>query len=139
MTDIKASRPNVIFILADDMGYGDLGRFNGGISQTPVLDELFREGLCLTQHYSASPVCNPARAALLTGRYPHRTGSIDTFEFSYGPPPPAELYNLRDDPAEQHDLASREPQRAADMLRSLQEWFEEVEASRRRHPDAVFK
>lgn len=74
------TRPNVIFILADDMGYGDMSLFNGGLSQTPVLDALAGEGTCFTQHYSASPVCNPARAGLLTGRYPHRTGSIDTFD-----------------------------------------------------------
>lgn len=73
-------RPNIVFILADDMGYGDFSCFNGGISHTPTLDHLVAEGTCLTQHYSASPVCAPARAALLTGRYPHRTGVIDTLE-----------------------------------------------------------
>ena len=76
MTD----KPNILFILADDMGYGDMSLFNGGLSQTPVLDALASEGTCLTQHYAASPVCNPSRASLLTGRYPHRTGSIDTFD-----------------------------------------------------------
>ena len=74
------TKPNIIFILADDMGYGDMSLFNGGLSQTPVLDCLAKEGICLTQHYAASPVCNPSRASLLTGRYPHRTGSIDTFD-----------------------------------------------------------
>ncbi|MGO9601819.1 MAG: sulfatase-like hydrolase/transferase [Candidatus Binataceae bacterium] len=73
-------RPNVVLILADDMGYGDFGCFNGGISNTPALDRLVREGLCFTQHYSASPVCAPARASLITGRYPHRTGVLDTLE-----------------------------------------------------------
>ena len=73
-------RPNILLILADDMGYGDFGCFNGGISHTPALDQLVAEGVCLTQHYSASPVCAPARASLLTGRYPHRTGAIDTLE-----------------------------------------------------------
>ena len=62
------------------MGYGDLGCFNFGASETPALDALAAEGVCLTQHYSASPVCAPARASLLTGRYPHRTGAIDTLE-----------------------------------------------------------
>ena len=71
-------RPNVVVIVADDMGYGDFGLFNDGRSRTPHLNELARGGLCLTQHYSGSPVCAPARAALLTGRYPHRTGAIDT-------------------------------------------------------------
>ncbi len=74
------SRPNIILILADDMGYGDFGCFNYGASRTPTLDHLVNEGVCLTQHYSASPVCAPARASLMTGRYPHRTGVIDTLE-----------------------------------------------------------
>jgi arylsulfatase A-like enzyme len=72
--------PNVVLMLADDMGYGDFGCFNHGASETPTLDQLVAEGTCLTQHYSASPVCAPARASLLTGRYPHRTGAIDTLE-----------------------------------------------------------
>ena len=77
----QARRPNVLLILVDDMGYGDFGAFNEGISKTPTLDGVMREGVCFTQHYSASPVCNPSRSALLTGRYPHRTGSIDTLEW----------------------------------------------------------
>lgn len=72
--------PNVILILADDMGYGDLGVLGDGSSRTPALDRLVGEGVLLTQHYSASAVCAPARAALLTGRYSHRTGAIDTLE-----------------------------------------------------------
>ncbi len=74
------SKPNIILIIADDMGYGDFGVFNDQISCTPTLDSLVDEGVCLTQHYSAAPVCTPARAALMTGRYSHRTGSIDTLE-----------------------------------------------------------
>jgi len=74
-------KPNVVFILADDMGYGDFSAFNGGLSQTPVLDSLLSESICLTQQYTASPVCNPSRACLMTGRYPHRTGSVDTLEW----------------------------------------------------------
>ena len=73
-----SEHPNIVLILADDMGYGDFGAFNGGISSTPTLDAMIEEGVCLTQHYASSPVCNPSRASLLTGRYPHRTGSIDT-------------------------------------------------------------
>ncbi len=75
------NNPNIVFILVDDMGYGDFSAFNDGLSKTPTLDALMSEGVCLTQHYTASPVCNPSRAALLTGRYPHRTGSIDTLEW----------------------------------------------------------
>jgi arylsulfatase A-like enzyme len=73
-------RPNVVLIVADDMGYGDFGLFSEGRTRTPALDRLVSEGICLTQHYSGSPVCAPARAALLTGKYPHRTGGIDTLE-----------------------------------------------------------
>ncbi len=72
------SKLNCVLVLADDMGYGDLGRFNEGRSHTPNLDALASDGACLTQHYSGSPVCSPARACLLTGKYPHRTGAIDT-------------------------------------------------------------
>jgi arylsulfatase A len=75
-----AKRPNVLLIVADDMGYGDLGCFNDGVVRTPNLDRLTSEGVCFRQHYSASPICAPARAALLTGRYPHRTGAITQHE-----------------------------------------------------------
>ncbi|MGB1127066.1 MAG: sulfatase-like hydrolase/transferase [Opitutales bacterium] len=74
-------RPNIIHILVDDLGYGDCSYFNGGLSETPFLDELIGESVCLEQHYTSSPVCNPSRASLLTGRYPQRTGSIDTLEW----------------------------------------------------------
>jgi len=73
-------QPNIVLIVADDMGYGDFGVFNDDSSRTPTLDRLVSESVCLTQHYSAAPVCAPARAGLLTGRYPHRTGAIDTYE-----------------------------------------------------------
>jgi arylsulfatase A len=72
----NTSRPNIVFVLADDMGYGDFGMFNHR-SKTPALDQIAADGISLTQHYSAAPVCTPARAALLTGRYPHRTGAIE--------------------------------------------------------------
>jgi len=79
MTESKS--PNIVLILADDMGYGDFGALNHGRTQTPHLDALMAEGVCLTQHYSASCVCAPARAGLMTGRYPHRTGAISLMGF----------------------------------------------------------
>lgn len=69
-------RPNIVLMYDDDLGYGDLGAYNDGHVRTPNLDALMGESLCLSQHYSGSPVCSPARAALLTGRYPHRTGAV---------------------------------------------------------------
>lgn len=73
------TRPSILLIVADDMGYGDLGRFNPAVA-TPHLDQLADQGVCLRQHYTASPICAPARAGLLTGRYPHRTGAITQHE-----------------------------------------------------------
>lgn len=73
------TRPNILLVVADDMGYGDIGRFHPAVS-TPHLDQLIDEGVCLRQHYTASPICAPARAGLLTGRYPHRTGAITQHE-----------------------------------------------------------
>lgn len=76
----RPSRANVVLIVADDFGYGDLGCLGDGTARTPVLDALLADGVCLRQHYSASPICAPARASLLTGRYPHRTGAITQHE-----------------------------------------------------------
>ena len=75
-----SKKPNVILIVADDMGYGDFGIFSEGRVNTPNLDRLVKEGVCMNQHYSGSPICSPARASLLTGRYPHRTGAITQHE-----------------------------------------------------------
>ena len=66
-------RPNVLFILADDLGWGDLSCYGRPDYRTPNLDRLAAEGTRLTQAYSASPVCTPTRAAFTTGRYPGRT------------------------------------------------------------------
>jgi arylsulfatase A len=69
-----AKRPNIIVILADDLGYGDLGCFGGRRIRTPRLDKMAREGVRLTNFFSSANVCTPSRAGLLTGRYPVRSG-----------------------------------------------------------------
>jgi arylsulfatase A-like enzyme len=74
-----ADMPNIVIVMADDLGFGDLGMYNYGATATPAIDSLARDGTSMTQHYSASPICAPARAAFLTGRYPQRSGVIDTF------------------------------------------------------------
>ncbi|MGH7957464.1 MAG: sulfatase-like hydrolase/transferase [Opitutaceae bacterium] len=66
--------PNVIFILADDMGYADIAPFGAQDIRTPALDRLAREGVKLTDNYSNGPVCTPTRAAFITGRYQQRVG-----------------------------------------------------------------
>ncbi|MGN7205584.1 arylsulfatase [Pedobacter sp. SAFR-022] len=64
----KPAKPNIIYILADDMGYGDLSSYGQRHFRTPTLDSLAAHGLKFTQHYAAAPVCAPSRAALMTGR-----------------------------------------------------------------------
>lgn len=71
---IAAERPNVVIIFADDLGYGDLGCYGSPTIRTPHLDRMAAEGLRFTDFYSAAEVCSPSRAALLTGRYPIRSG-----------------------------------------------------------------
>ena len=67
-------RPNVVFILFDDLGYGDLGFTGSKAIATPRMDQLASDGLVLNQFYSPSPICTPARAGYLTGRLPLRAG-----------------------------------------------------------------
>ncbi len=67
-------RPNVVLILIDDMGYGDIGPFGNTVNQTPNLDRMAEEGNVLRQFYVANTACTPSRAALLTGSYAHRIG-----------------------------------------------------------------
>jgi len=70
----KAGRPNIVFILFDDLGYGDLGFTGSTAISTPTLNTLAADGLVLTNFYSPAPVCTPARAGFLTGRLPLRAG-----------------------------------------------------------------
>lgn len=67
-------RPNVILIMADDLGWGDTGYNGNPIIKTPHLDQMAQEGLQMNRFYSASSVCSPTRASCLTGRNPYRTG-----------------------------------------------------------------
>ncbi|MSU59292.1 MAG: twin-arginine translocation pathway signal protein [Pedosphaera sp.] len=70
-------RPNILFILADDLGYGDLGCYGAPDIRTPNIDRLAREGVRLTDFYSNGPVCTPTRCGLMTGRYPQRIGGLE--------------------------------------------------------------
>ena len=67
-------RPNVVFIMADDLGWRDLGCFGSKFHQTPNLDKLAARGMKFTQAYAANPLCSPTRSSVLTGLWPARTG-----------------------------------------------------------------
>ena len=67
--DGPSTKPNIIYILADDLGYGDLGCFGQDLIETPNIDKLAAEGMRFTQHYSGSAVCAPSRCVLLTGKH----------------------------------------------------------------------
>lgn len=73
-------RPNIVYILADDLGYGEVGAYGQTQIRTPAIDRLAAEGLRFTQHYSGSPVCAPSRAALLTGFHTGHGYVRDNFE-----------------------------------------------------------
>ena len=72
----KASRPNVVLIVADDLGYGDIGACGNTVIRTPHIDALAAEGVRFTSFYACSAICGPSRAGMLTGRYPFRSGVI---------------------------------------------------------------
>ena len=80
-TFATASRPNIVIMFIDDMGYGDIGPFGNKVNQTPNLDRMAGEGMVLTQFYVANTACTPSRAALLTGSYAHRIGMDGTVTF----------------------------------------------------------
>lgn len=73
----KDNKPNVIIILADDLGWADLSCYGSSFYETPRLDELAKQGIKFTQNYTSSPVCSPTRASLLTGKNPIKTGVTD--------------------------------------------------------------
>src|ERR1700729_158393 len=88
-------KPNIIFILADDMGYGDIGPFGSKKNRTPNLDRMAREGMKMTSFYAA-PLCTPSRAQILTGCYskrvslpdvifPHHHGGLSPNEHTIAP------------------------------------------------------
>ncbi|MFN6050832.1 MAG: sulfatase-like hydrolase/transferase, partial [Planctomycetia bacterium] len=80
-TTADNARPNVIFIIADDLGYGDLGCYGQKIIRTPNLDCMAAEGMKLTRHYSGNAVCAPSRCVLMTGKHPGHAFIRDNRQF----------------------------------------------------------
>lgn len=81
---MAGDRPNIVVILCDDLGYGDLGCYGHPHIRTPNLDKLAAEGIRFTSFYSTAPVCSPSRVGLLTGRSPNRAGVFDWIPASGG-------------------------------------------------------
>jgi len=79
----SSSAPNIVFILADDLGWRDLSCYGSSFYETPHLDRLAREGMSFTDAYAACPVCSPTRASLLTGQYPARVGVTDYIDWAH--------------------------------------------------------
>ena len=75
----KRQPPNILFILADDLGWRDLGCYGHEIHETPNIDRLAGQGMRFTDAYAACPICGPSRCAIMTGKFPSRTGFVDNF------------------------------------------------------------
>ncbi|APZ95963.1 sulfatase family protein [Fuerstiella marisgermanici] len=88
-TNAADDRPNIVIILCDDLGFGDLGIHGHPHIQTPFIDSLADEGLRFTSFYSTAPVCSPSRVGLLTGRSPNRAGVYDWIPEARTPRPDA--------------------------------------------------
>ncbi len=76
---IKKQKPNILFILVDDLGWTDLGCFGSTFYETPHIDRLAATGMRFTDAYAACPVCSPTRASIMTGKYPARMNTTDWF------------------------------------------------------------
>ena len=103
-----AERPNIVMILADDLGWADIGCYGADLHETPNLDRLARQGMRFTNAYAAAPVCSPTRASIMTGKYPARLGMTIWSEASARPPQTKKLIppiTLGDLPHEQVTIA----------------------------------
>lgn len=82
---LSAERPNVVFILADDLGWSDVSSYGQTLWETTHIDRLARQGMRFTDAYAAGPVCSPTRASILTGKYPHRLHMSGILKQNAGP------------------------------------------------------
>src|SRR4051812_32487552 len=71
---VAAGRPNILVMVSDDLGYGDIACYGHPVIKTPNIDRLASQGLRLKSYYAAAPICSPSRTGLMTGRTPQRVG-----------------------------------------------------------------
>jgi arylsulfatase A-like enzyme len=114
--DQRPRAPNVLVIVADDLGWADLGAYGSTFHETPRLDRLAGESLMLTSAYAAAPVCSPTRASLMTGLWPQRTGITDYI----GAPTRPDLWtrNTRLLPAPYDDRLTHETATIAERMKA---------------------
>ncbi len=84
--DKQSRKPNIVFILVDDLGFSDVGCYGSDLHETPNIDRLARQGMRFTDAYAAAPVCSPTRASIMTGKYPARLHMTIWYESSANPP-----------------------------------------------------
>lgn len=75
--ELNSGKPNIVFIIADDLGWSDLPSYGNKFNESPNIDQLAKDGMRFTDAYAACPVCSPTRASLMSGQYPARVGVID--------------------------------------------------------------
>jgi arylsulfatase A len=97
-----ALKPNIVMILADDLGWADASCYGADLIETPHIDRLAREGERFTQAYAPAPVCSPTRASLLTGKYPARLGMTTWHESALNPPRNQKLLPAKSEPNLSH-------------------------------------
>lgn len=116
--DATTTRPNVLFILADDLSYTDLSSYGSTFHETPVLDKLAADGIRFTQAYAACPVCSPSRAAIMSGKYPTRTGVT---HYIHNPNAPAMVRRSESYPLVQAPFADRLAAEEVTLAEALKE------------------
>ncbi|MFT5107681.1 MAG: hypothetical protein ACI8XO_004783 [Verrucomicrobiales bacterium] len=127
----ESGAPNVIFALADDLGYSDVGCYGASGVKTPHIDRLAAEGLHFTDFHTAASICSPSRAAFLTGAYPQRCGlytginprrtahwflGLNPDELTLAEQFKKQGYKLRKDVAEAVDVAAQHPEVVQQLL-----------------------
>lgn len=99
------TRPNIVFILMDDLGWRDIGCYGSSFYETPNLDKLARDGMRFTDAYASCPVCSPTRASAMTGKYPARVG-ITNYIGGHTKGRVVDVPYLKELPLEEHTIAS---------------------------------
>lgn len=115
------NKPNVIYVMADDLGYGDLGVYGQKLIQTPNIDRMAREGLRFTQMYAGSTVCAPSRAVLMTGKH---MGYVSV----RGNAIRAKINDQALRKGERNDMANVNLKKRDELLSDLLKWMQSVGA-----------